>query len=496
MDAITIRCKKCQHAMKFAAAKVGKKTKCPKCETIFTIEADAPPPAPAPAPAPPPPAPPDPAPKAPAPADAPGLSFDVDDEIKLADIGAVAAQPAAPPPPKPAEPTEPEEEIKLAEAPVTAPAVEEPKSSKYSMGDEGDAAYGVFTDPELEERRKKLAEEEEAAKKQKKKKNKQDLPDVTRKIKAIADADSWAMVRLGMLAVFAGVWVWLACHLLQGGYVLLGSVEFPEYASLIGRNLEARGDEELPPVGRGWDVDELQIYLGMVTGRDFLTFAHVCLTIASLLYFVQAILWALGYACCLPVPRRFGMFGIVLVLLGLAIFNMLMMLIFKLLPVTGVHGYVLVPYVVPEIVLTEYNMERMVPIHILWSGSPFWENVLNLVLKFLFYLEPTMLSIFVWYAGTAIKDETVEQGGMGRVQMSLGTFFILVAFHLLSLAGASPPLVYLLRVLYALWYFFLIIYMLQLAMLLLKFRAVLEDKIHPKNELIEEEPVKKKKKKK
>lgn len=350
----------------------------------------------------------------------------------------------------------------------------------------------MFLDPELEERRKQLAADEEAA--GKKKKKRQDLPSVTRKIKAIPDAAAWSMVRAGSLFVFAGTWIWLACHLLQGTYVVLGSAEFPEYAALVARNLEMRNNEEVPGVGQAWDIDELEIHLGMIGGKDFAGYARFCLVTAALLYFIQAILWAVGYGFCFPVPRRFGMFQLVLIAIGLALFNMLIMFIFKLLAVTSVHGYILVPFVVPEIVLTEYNMERMVPIHVLWSGAPFWENVLNMVFKFAFYLEPTIFSIFIWYAGVAIKDDTVANGGWGRVQMSLGTFFALVCFHVLSLAGASPVVVLVLRILYGIWFFFLVIFMLQFAMLILKFRAVLYDKIHPKNEL-EEEPVKKKKKK-
>lgn len=58
MDAIAIRCKNCQHAMKFAAAKAGKKARCPKCEAINLIQAEeeetaAPEPAPEPEPPPP-----------------------------------------------------------------------------------------------------------------------------------------------------------------------------------------------------------------------------------------------------------------------------------------------------------------------------------------------------------------------------------------------------------------------------------------------------------
>src|SRR5207249_2323636 len=128
-----------------------------------------------------------------------------------------------------------------------------------------------------------------------------------------------------------------------------------------------------------------------------------------------------------------------------------------------------------------YNMERMVPINILWSGAPFWENTGCLIIKTLLYLEPTFMSIFIWSAGVAIKDDTIANGGRGRVEMSLGTFFIIICYHLLSLCGASPVLVVVLRVIYALWFVFLIFFMLQFAMLLLKFRAVLYDKINPKN---------------
>ena len=384
--------------------------------------------------------------------------------------------------------------IPAAAEPEPAPAaVPAPEAKPPVDDDEYDAkgAYDVFTDPDIAERQKKLQEEEEASRGPKKKDRKK-LPKVGRKVKAIPDAESWSKVRLGMLFVFVGVWIWLGCHLLQGTYVVLGSVEFPEYASLVAENLEKRNDAEFPAPGNTWDLDDLDIYLGMIGGRTFLNFARTCLTLASVFYFIQALLWVVGYGFCLPVPRRSAMFQHVLILLGLALFNMLMMFIFKLLPVFGAHGYVMIPYVVPEIVLTEYNMERMVPINVLWSGAPFWENTFNLILKFLFYLEPTFLSIFVWSAGIIIKDENIEKGGHGRVLMSLGTFFILVSFHLLSLCGSSPVLVQVLRVIYVLWYFFLIIFMLQYAMLLLKFRAVLYDKINPKNEL-EDEPKKKKK---
>jgi hypothetical protein len=374
---------------------------------------------------------------------------------------------------------EPEKKKAEPEAPPETPAPAPAASTPPEQEEVGE--YGVNIDPELEALAKQRAAEEEAKRTAKKERKK--LPKVARKIKAIPDAESWQKVRVGMLFVFAGVWVWLFCHLVQGSYVLLGSVDVPEYAILLGDNLEERRDVDFPPIGHGWDIDELGVYLGWIAGRSFLGYASGCLVISSVFYFVQAGLWVIGYFFCLPVPRRFGMFGQILAALGLAAFNMLVMFIFKFLAVVGAHGYIMIPFLVPEVVLTEYNMERMVPIHILWSGAPFWENLGCLIFRSASYLEPALFCIFIWSAGVIIKDKTVEEGGKGRAQMALGTLFILICYHLLSLCGASPALVIVLRVLYCVWYFFTIIFMLQYAMLLLKARAVLYDKINPKNEL-------------
>ena len=411
MDAISVRCKTCKHAMTFSAEKAGKRAKCPKCDTIVLVKAEE-------------------------------------------------------EPEKPA---------------VPAPEAAAPVANSMDDPDDGPSAYGVFTDPEIAERQKKLAEEESA---KKKKKDKKKLPKVTRKIKAIADAELWAKVQYGLMFLFVGTCIWFFTHLAQGSYVVLGKVEFPEYANMIADNLERRGGEnDLPDREQFWAVDDLNIYLGMIAGRDFLGFAKAMLILSTLLYFPQAIAWGISYVICLPVPRRFGTYGQILASLGLAVVNFISMFMFKLLPVLGIITYVLIPFVAPEIVLMEYNMERVMPIHVMWSAAPFWENFLNLVLKFLLYLQPTLGCIFLWSTGVAIKDPGIEAGGKGLTQMSLGTLFVLVAFHLLSLCGATPVLVIVLRVLYTLWYCFLLMFILQYAMLILKCRAVLYEKINPTNEL-------------
>ena len=436
---ISVRCKSCQHTMKFAASKAGKKARCPKCDALIVIEAEE-----------------------------EKIQL-VDDDAPVQLVDDPPAEQAAETPAPPAEP------------PPAAPP-EPPKHDEFS--DDGPSSYGVYVDPELEERQKAMQAEEES--KKKKKKDKKKLPKVTRKVKAIDQAEEWTKVRAGLMWLFVGVCIWMFTHLLSGLYVLLGSVELSEYANVIATNLEERRGDDFPPPGRFWDVDQFDIYLTMIAGGKFAGLAQFCITTAALFYFLQALIWGLGYLFCLPVPRRFGMFGQLLMMIGLLIFNVVITFIFKLLPVLGI-GYIMIPYLVPEIAMTEYNMDRQMPLNVLWSGSPFLENLGSLIFKFAFYLEPTFACIFLWSIGVAIKEEDLANSGKSLTQMSLGTLFILGAFQLLSVCGATPVLVGLLRILYTLWFFFLLGFMLQYALLLVRCRAVLEEKIHPTNEAVSDE---------
>jgi hypothetical protein len=432
MESISIRCKSCKHQMKFSGDKAGKKARCSKCGKLTLIEAETVP---------------------------PGESGD----DGAAALLLVDDSPAAPPPDEP--------------APAPAPPPQKDDD------DEGEGEYGVAIDKELEERQRVLKEQEAAKARQKKERQK--LPEVTRKLKPIDNADEWSKVRVGLLFIVFGVGVWLATHLLLGLYLIIGSIELPEYAYLVSESLEHRKTEELPGEGGFWDIDMFTIYMGMIAGRNFNGLAQTCVILSTLLFFVQAALWGLGYLFCLPVPRRFGMFGNVLTMLGLLLFNVLVVFFFKFLPVMGVYNYIMIPYIVPEIALTEYNTERMIPINILWSGAPFWENFANVIFKFLLYLEPTIMCVFLWSLGCCVKDKDIQSSGRSGAQIILGTFFALLAFHLLSLCGASNVLITVLRVIYGVWYGFLILFTIYYVRLLLQCRTVLDQKIHPKNVLEE-----------
>jgi hypothetical protein len=405
MDAISVRCKMCKHAMKFSAEKAGKRAKCPKCDAVVLIAAD----------------------------------------------------------PK----TEAAKEDAPAESAPVAPVADDEN--------DGPAEYGVWTDPEIEKRKQEMAAEEEERRTRRKKKKDKNLPIVTRKIKAIPDADSWKSVRLGLLITLVGVFIWGFTHVLQSSYVLLGSVEYSEYATLIHEKVNQKDG----------DVNYRDVYLGMIAGRDFFGTAKAFLIMGTLLYFFQALAWGAGNVIAMPVPRRYGMLGQLITGLILGFFNFTIMFVFKLLPVLGIISYVMIPFVTPEIDMTEYNMERLIPLHIMWSGAPFWESFLTIIFRTLFYLQPMMGCVFIWSIGTAIKDEKLEQSARGMTQLCLGVLFIQVCFHFLAMCGATPVMVTVLRVFYGVWFGFALLFIAQYALLILNCRLILFEKIYPKNELVE-----------
>jgi hypothetical protein len=343
-------------------------------------------------------------------------------------------------------------------------------------------AYGVTDVISAEEQ---AARTEAAKAKRPDVKKTKKAPKIAKKIKSIPDADLWDKVRGGLLLMFIGACLWGAAHLLQGLYVALGTVDYTEYTRMLAEELNARR-QPMPQPGEFWDVNPLNILLGMIAGSAFLGLAKMCLSLGVILRLCQPIVSSVGYILCLPVPARFGTKTQLTVLLALGGWNTLMVLALMTLPVLGIYQYILVPLLTPEVVLTEYNMERSIPINVLWMGSPFTEALLNLFVQFLYNLEPVIGCVFLWSIGLSIKEQRLQDQAQGLAQLGLGQFFILLSFHMISMAGTTPVLVTLLRVLYTLWWGFLLLFILSYAGLLLKTRELIYLKINPPNE--QEEP--------
>ncbi len=351
-------------------------------------------------------------------------------------------------------------------------AADAPKPAAADDEDDGQGSYGVITD--------KSPKPDDLDSKKKKKPEKK-APKLFRKVKVIPEAEKWEKVRLGMLFLFYGTVVWGLMHVLSGTYVVLGLVEDPEMAKLVADELSKRR-APLPAKEAFWDIDSLNIYIGIVSGPGFLGFAKGVMIACFVLYFGQTVLNCVGYGFYLSVPERMSMFGQTITMYVLNFLNLLPMFFLKLLPVAGAYSYVMLPYVVPELPMIQYNIERCIPIQVLWCVSPFWEYLCVIVINFVFYLEPLLGLYFIWCTGLVIKEDRVAQGGQGLIQLLLGIYFIQLGFHLFSICGTSPVLVIVVRVLYILWYCFTMLFIVRYAALLMKTRELLQKKIAPAHE--------------
>ena len=298
-----------------------------------------------------------------------------------------------------------------------------------------------------------------------KKKDKKKAAKITRRTKTLPDKEQWEKVNTGLLFVFMGVTVWLAAHLLHGLYVVLGNVDFPEFAKIL------IGELERPP------ADKLNMLIGMISGSGFLRFARGTMIVCFVLMIVQSLLWFVGYGFCFAVPNRYGTSTAISFTTATGVINFLNTIFLRLLPTVGAYNLILIPLLVPEISMTEFNTERSLPINVLWSPMPFWENFATVVVEFLMYLEPVLMAEFLWCVGMSLRDRRIEERARALVQLGLGQFFILVAYHMMAVCGTSAVLVIVLKVLYVLWYCFSLLFIAWLAGLLLKTREVLTQKI-------------------
>jgi hypothetical protein len=402
MEVIRVSCA-CGHAMKFAADKVGRKAKCPKCTAIIVVR-------------------------------------------------------------KPDE--------------ANGPAAS-------TVQDEGEGAYGIIVDQELLERQRAIEEQDVVRLKEAKKKK---APKILKKFKSLPDAELWEKVQFGLLFLFLGGCIWAFTQVLVGMWVALGSVEFTDYARLVTNEIERDGDRRqerdppeprIPADGRFWEFSQFHHLVALAAGRGFVGFAKFCIIVGLILFPIQSILWMVGYILCLPVPNHHGAKGQLILLMVLNVVNFLFFIFFKLLPITGLYRWYLIPYLVPEVMFTEYNMERLYPYFMLWSASPFWESLLSMFLLFVQYLEPVVGAIFIWSCATTLKDIRVGPKADGVAVNGLSQYSIWLLYLMIALCGTTPVLIGVLRVLYILWYAALMMFIARYTLLMWRGRDMIESRLNP-----------------
>src|SRR5205823_5352827 len=118
--------------------------------------------------------------------------------------------------------------------------------------------------------------------------------------------------------------------------------------------------------------------VGIIMGKDLLDLGLWMFRISQVFMLLATLTFMVGYAIALPVPPRFGTKTLLIALLAVGGLNLIFQLVFKLLPLTGTMDFTLWMFVAPEVPTMNSNLDRMTPLHVLWSKSPFWECTLAL----------------------------------------------------------------------------------------------------------------------
>ena len=266
------------------------------------------------------------------------------------------------------------------------------------------------------------------ANKPKKVEAKKKPPPIEAKIQpSLPDPDLWEKVKAGLQIMMIGSYVWAASILFIVIVLLIGVFAGPEeYGDVL---VKAMGEKPAP--------DTAVFMLDLAVGTGSHGMANTLCILAAVLSMFQFVVIMAGAGLAAKVPDRFGMPGQAKALAGLCIVNLLVVLIFQLLPLLGISGLYMVPTVLPQVSLADVNINRALPLWVFWSPSPFWEMTLTVVLLVMYYAAPVLIGSYVWSIGMALKEDPIARAGQGFVNLTLGVAFTLLAYHLLTMTGTS-----------------------------------------------------------
>jgi hypothetical protein len=352
---------------------------------------------------------------------------------------------------------------------VTLPRTEDAKAMNSDEDDAGGYGLALFDD-EAEREKRELAHAKKAEKKLAER--------IKVRRKNIGDLDAWRRVYYGLLFILIGACVWGAWIGLHALVLFLGMVQGPEYGPNAERHL-MMDVQPAPQPGVAPALNRPMFMLSLLSGTDNVETARVLLIVGQIFVMLQAILWMVGYGMCLSVENRFGTRGQLVFLFSLGGTNLLFNLFLRFLPLCGVVSYVLVPFFAPEIVMSEVNIERIVPLHVHWSSLPTLEIILALIVYLSMMLEPILIGIFIITIAQMIRDQPVEDKASGLVTMGFGVLFIMLCYQMYAVAGSSTVLVRFLRILYILWWGFQIGFVVRLATTCYSARELLKFYLYP-----------------
>jgi hypothetical protein len=364
------------------------------------------------------------------------------------------------------------------------PSAPPPKPPAVALDDEEDAgSYGLAAVPEPAQEKPK--EEEKKPKSRTTEQKEEEAEERRRRRaalrKAPMDPVQWEKIRVGILLIIISTYLWMGAFVLHKVILILGIFNGPEYAVLADSPILIPPQPTQRP-GEELELDKTSFVVGLLAGSDSLDAGLWIERLAQLLVVLQGLVAIAGYAVCLAIPPRFGAHAMAIAALSLAGVNFLLQLVFKLLSLTGAMDYIMIPLVTPEIAMTVANIERTLPLHVYWSGAPFWEMFAALLIQILYFAEPVIFCLFLRAAALAMRDEPLQVRANALIVLVLGTAFGLLAYYLLSVTGTSEVLAWVLRVVYTLWCGFFLGQLIWYAVVMQGSRALIAAKLSEEEE--------------
>jgi hypothetical protein len=452
MDLITFRCSSCHQGLKVPADKAGRRVRCTKCGTALTVpatsqadgpgaKAAAPPPAPAKRP------------------------WDEEDE----DDGGVYGVEGYTPQEETAKPAAEKEEEQRSRRRRRREEEDEDEDDE-ELDEEEIAAR----DEELRRRLMGLDEEDEDDDRPRRRRGKRRRGGPPR---AKLDPAAWQKVRLGIIFVVIAVGLWGLALLLHEVYVLIGLTAGPQYAKALW--YAHPHYEQDDPEGK---VNLFRLAVALVGGAGALNVNLVLERISQIILVAQSVVLIVGCAICLAVTPRFGTRGLALTTLVVAGVNVLLGVVFRILPALGVMPFVLMPLLGPEVAMTDANIDRMVPLQLGWTTVPYVHVLLTVFIVIATYAELVLFPLFLRAVAQSLRSlmlehrsVALEENALSLTKLALSQVFMQVSYQLLAMTGTSDVLGWVLRVVYCIGLAFFVGQLAWYAVLLLRIRAFIED---------------------
>jgi hypothetical protein len=435
MEFITFHCPNCQQPLKIPAEKAGRRAKCNKCGHPLTIPSESE----------------NLAIKETKPAPAARKPAEQEEDEGPAIYGVVAEpEPAEPPKPRKRDEDDDEDD-------EDRPAAKSKREKRiYEDLDEDD---------EEEEEEKK----EEVVKRRR------------RSFKGLRKApmfpEKWRRVRVGMMLLAVSICVGIAGLVVIRGVVLAGLLAKPGYAQVAVQVFPQRIQPVSSGPGQPPNLDLARFFVGLLMGSNNVDTARLLMLLGTSLLILQSVLAIVAYIFYLQVPPRFGTRGLATALTVLGVVNLILLVVFRLLPLTGALSYVLVPVYAMELPMLTANFVRLEPLHVLWMNLPMLEVFAGVLVMCLAAFEAILGAAFVRAVGTFLRDEDTANKGFGLLKLGTGTLFIFVSYQMASLAGTSAVLVGVLRVLYWLGTCFLLGFLAWYVTVLFQTRTMIDKKL-------------------